>query len=73
MSACSKDLGTDIQNLKCRVQLVDGSTALVAATLTVCTGQHRCENLPLQNECVPSQQIGMDAPVKAADPYVSVK
>ncbi len=36
-------------------------------------GQHRRENLPLQNECVPSQQNGMDAPMKAADPYVSVK
>ncbi len=51
----------------------DSSTVLVAATLIVSTGQHRRENLPRQNECVPSQQNGMDAPMKAADPYVSVK
>jgi len=73
MSACSKDLGTDQQNPICSVQLVDSSTVLVAATLIVSTGQHRRENLPRQNACVPSQQNGMDAPMKAADPYVSVK
>ncbi len=45
----------------------------VAATLMALTGQHIDDSLPRQNECVPSQQNGMDAPMKAADPYVSVK
>ena len=73
MSAGGSYLGIDRQNPECRAQLVDSSMVLVAATLTLCTGQHRRVNLPLQNECVPSQQNGMDAPMKAADPYVSVK
>ncbi len=61
------------RNPECRVQLVDNSMMPVAATLTVLTGQHIDESLPRQNECVPSQQNGMDGPMKAADPYVSVK